>query len=193
MKPSSDRSPGRLAAALAALGGGAATARDVVLEQIGRLREGPFLSRREQVIVGALADAFFPPGGAIPLSGREAGLVAYMDDYCKQLPAGQGRLVRLLFVFLEHSPWAFGPRRQRFSTLSLADRIEVLDRMRNSPIYFRRIAFLSMRTMLTMGYLADERVARRIGMVPNPDPYGLGARGVASVDAPAASEQRVAS
>lgn len=181
MKPSFLRSPGRLAAAAAALGVGAAAVRGVFLGYPqGRLRDRPFLSRKEQAIVASLADAFFPPGGPIPVSGTEAGLVEYMDDYCKQLPPGQGRLVRLLFVFLEHSPWAFGPRRERFSSLSLADRIEVLERMRTSPIYFRRIAFLSMRTMLTMGYLAHAGVARQVGSVPHEDPYGLGARRMAS-------------
>jgi hypothetical protein len=173
-------SPGRLVAAvgaLAAAGAGAAALRGLFLGYpVARLLEKPFLSRKEQAIVASLADAFFPPGGPIPLSGTDAGLVEYMDDYCKQLPVGQGRLVRLLFVFLEHAPWLFGPRRQRFSSLSLDDRIAVLERMRTSPIYFRRIAFLSMRTMLSMGYLAHPEVARRIGMTANNDPYGIGAR-----------------
>ena len=43
--------------------------------------------------------------------------------------------------------------------------------MSRSPIYFRRIAFLSLRTMLTMGYLADPRVAKHVGMVADTAPF----------------------
>ena len=163
--------------ALAAVGLGAAAVRGVFLgypEE--RLAKSAFLSKKEQAILAALADAFFPPGGAIPLSGTDAGLVEYFDDYARQMPPGQGTLIRLLLAFLEHAPWAFGPKHGRFSSLSLEDRIAVLDRMRTSPIYFRRISFLSMRTMLSMGYLAHPEVASRIGMTADNDPFGIGAR-----------------
>jgi len=129
------------------------------------------LSAKEQEIVAACADAFFPPDGPIPVSGSEANLVAYMDDYVDRLPVEQRRLVRLLLHFIEHGPWIFGPKPVRFTRLDHAARLEVLDRMRRSPIYFRRIAFLSMRTMLTMGYLADESVAEAMGVVTDPTPF----------------------
>jgi hypothetical protein len=162
------------AAAVAAAGVGAAAVRGVFGGYPeARIAERAFLSAKEQAIVAALADAFFPPGGPIRLSGTDAGLVEYFDDYARQLPPGQGRLVRLLVHFLEHAPWIFGPKHSRFSSLALDDRIAVLDRMRTSPIYFRRVAFLSMRTMLSMGYLAHPEVARRIGMTPNADPFDL--------------------
>jgi hypothetical protein len=181
VKTSSLRSSARLAGAAGALGLGAAALRGVFLGYpAARLAGRPFLSRKEQAIVASLADAFFPPGGPIPIAGTEAGLVEYMDGYCKQLPAGQGRLVRLLLVFLEHAPWVFGPRRERFSSLPLTDRLRVLEHMRTSPIYFRRVAFLSIRTMLTMGYFANDQVARHVGSAPDPDPYGLRARRMAS-------------
>ncbi len=173
----SSRSLAPAALAVAAIGLGAAAFRGVFLGYpAGRIVEKPYFNAKEQTILAALADAFFPPDGPIPVSGSDAGLVEYMDDYAKQLPAGPAKLVRLLVHFLEHAPWAFGPRRQRFSSLSLDDRIAVLERMRKSPIYFRRIAFLSMRTMLSMGYLAHPDVARQIGNTPNADPFGIGAR-----------------
>ena len=131
------------------------------------------LTRKEQAIITACADAFFPAGGRIPVSGTEARLVLYMERYVSRLPPGQARLVRLLFWFIEHGPWVFGPTRHRFSDLSLEGRIAVLESMRTSPIYFRRIAFLSMRTMLTMGYLADPRVARAMRMKANQDPFAI--------------------
>jgi hypothetical protein len=131
------------------------------------------LTKKEQAVVAACANAFFPPDGPIAVSGSDARLVLYMERYLARLPAGQARLVRLLFWFIEHGPWVFGPTRQRFSDLPHGDRLAVLESMRTSPIYFRRIAFLSMRTMLTMGYLADPRVAAAMRMRADQNPFGL--------------------
>ncbi len=122
------------------------------------------LSSREQEIVAACADALFPPGGPIPLSGTEAGLVEYVDHYVARTPRSLRPYLRLLLHFVELSPWLFGPRRVRFTRLPQADRIAVLASMSQSCIYFRRVSFLSLRTMLSMGYLANEKVACAIGV-----------------------------
>jgi hypothetical protein len=132
---------------------------------------GRVLNRKEQAIAAACADALFPPGGPIPLSGTDAGLVAYMDAYYLRLPFGARSLCRLLLHFIEHSPWVFGPRFARFTRLRPEERIAALRDMQTSSIYFRRVAFLSMRAMLTMGYLANGEVARRMGMVADLAPF----------------------
>lgn len=129
------------------------------------------LSRKEQAIVAACADSFFPPKGPIALSGTEAGLVAYFDAYVARLPKTQIVLVRLLLWFIEHGPWVFGPRPTRFTKMPLAGRLRVLGSMQTSPIYFRRVAFLSMRTILSMGYLANDEVQRAMHMVADADPF----------------------
>jgi hypothetical protein len=129
------------------------------------------LDAKEQTIVAACADTLFPPGGPIPLSGTDAGLVEYMEGYFERLPSQQRVLVRLLLWFIEHGPWVFGPRPVRFTSLDEEGRLRVLESMRTSPIYFRRIAFLSIRTMLTMGYLANADVARAMNMTADPDPF----------------------
>jgi hypothetical protein len=136
-----------------------------------RLPEGAFLGRKEQAVVAACADALFPPGGPIPLSGTEAGLVAYMDRYVGGLPALPRLLGRLLFHSIEHSPWIFGPRRVRFTRLRPEERIAALRGLADSSLYFRRVSFLSMRAMMTMGYLANPQVAERMRMVANISPF----------------------
>jgi len=136
-----------------------------------RLPRGSLLGRKEQAIVAAFADALFPPGGPIPLSGTDAGLVAYVDRYVLGLPALPRLLVRLLFQSIEHGPWLFGPRRVRFTRLAQAERVTALGQMAESPIYFRRVSFLSMRAMMTMGYLAHPDVAKTMGMVANLSPF----------------------
>ena len=47
-------------------------------------------------------------------------------------------------------------------------------RASTSRIYFMRVVFLSLRTLLTMAYLADESVAEAIGIRADTDPFGLG-------------------
>ncbi len=143
---------------------------------------GSILSAKEQAILAASADAFFPPGGPIPLSGTEAGVVAYMDRYLRRVGRSQRVLIRLLLQLIEHGPWIFGPRPARFTRLSPAERTEVLLRMSLSGVYFRRVSFLSLRVMLTMGYLANDQVARQIGALPCASPF----------DPPAPSSRRSA-
>lgn len=150
---------------------GAALAKGLFLGYPDKSFTDGFLSAKEQAIVAAFADTLFPPGGPIPISGTQAGLVAYFDRYVSGLPPQQGVLIRLLLWFVEHGPWVFGPRPVRFTSLKERDRLRVMEAMRTSPIYFRRIAFLSMRTMLTMGYLAHPEVAREMRMKANPDPF----------------------
>jgi hypothetical protein len=132
---------------------------------------GALLGRKEQAVVAACADALFPPGGPIPLSGTEAGLVAYMDLYVRRLPRGPRLLGRLLFHYIEHSPWIFGPRHVRFTRLRPEERVEALRSMADGSIYFQRLALLSLRAMMTMGYLANPRVAEVMGMVTDTAPF----------------------
>jgi len=143
------------------------------------------LSAKEQAIIAACADALFPPGGPIPLSGTEAGLVAYADEYLARTPRGTRVLIRLLFQFVEHGPWIWGPRRVRLTRLGADDRRAALERMAQSPMYFRRIAFLSLRTMLTMGYLANAQVCQSIGIGCCAAPFERRARAGRADEAPA--------
>ncbi|WP_437514681.1 gluconate 2-dehydrogenase subunit 3 family protein [Sorangium sp. So ce1099] len=129
------------------------------------------LSVRERAIVAACADALFPAGGPIPLSGTEAGLVEYMDHHVARTPRPLRPYMRLLLHFVELSPWVFGPRRARFTRLPEADRVAVLASMAQSCIYLRRVTFLSLRTLLSMGYLANEKVARAIGVACCATPF----------------------
>lgn len=136
------------------------------------LPKGAVMTAKEQAIVAACADALFPHGGPIPLSGTEAGLVLYMDNNLRRLPTSTRALVRLLFLLIEHGPWVLGPR-PRFTRQTQEQRIHTLATMAVSRLYFLRVAFLSMRTLLSMGYLANSAVAEQIGMTPRPSPFGL--------------------
>lgn len=157
---------------LVLVGLGGALVRGLFLGYPDKVVSPSRLTGKEQAIIAAFADTLFPAGGPIPISGTEAGLVAYMDRYLERLPTQPAVLVRLLFQFIEHGPWLFGMKR-RFTSLSHEERLEVLEGMRTSPIYFRRVACLSMRAMLTMGYLAHPEVARAMRMTAKTNPFGL--------------------
>ena len=129
------------------------------------------LSRKEQAILAAAADALFPPGGPIPLSGTDAGAIPYLDAYVGRVDRTQRALMRLLFQAVEHGPWVLGPRFSRFTRLDAASRIVFLGKLAKSDLYFLRVIFLSLRVMLTMAYLTNSDVARRMRIEANVAPF----------------------
>ena len=130
----------------------------------------PHLSARELALVCAAADAAFPPGGAIALSGTDAGIPAHVDRYLAVLPRRNRTLIRLLFVLTEHATLIFQAPGwdgfRRFSSLSLEQRMAVLEGWARSPLQPRRLVFQSLRAVLTMGYFASPQVLRAMGLAP---------------------------
>jgi len=129
------------------------------------------LSSYEQAFVRAAADTVFPSGGgALALSGSEAGSVAHVDRYVGSLAPRSRVLIRLLFFLLEHATLFFpapgwdGIR--RFTKLSPAQRIAVLDAWQRSPLAARRTVFQSLRAIVTMAYFANATVLRGMGLAP---------------------------
>lgn len=128
------------------------------------------LAAREWALVEAVSDAMFPRGGAIPPSGRQAGVPAYVDGYVASVPAGIRLLMRLLFMLVEQAtlffpaPGAGG--RRRFSALDSDQREAVLEGWRTSSLFPRRLVFTSLRAILCMGYLADPVVLRKLDLAP---------------------------
>ena len=112
----------------------------------------------------------FPPGGAVPPSGREAGVPAYVDRYVCGVPPLIGRLMRLLFLLIEQATLVFpapgGGGRGRFSSLTVEQRVAVLEAWRTSGFFPRRLVFTSLRAILCMGYLADPAVLRALDLAP---------------------------
>jgi len=131
-----------------------------------------------RAVVATVADTLFPAGEIFPLSGSAAGVVEFMEQYLGRSRPIERLLIRLLLLFTELGPLAFGPRPLPFTRLAAPERAEFLRGAADSRIYFRRIAFTSLRALLTMGYLDNEQVARRIGIKADPDPFGLDARSI---------------
>lgn len=132
------------------------------------------LNEREQSLIGAVADAFFPPGGPLPVSGTEADVVPYFDRYLENSGPRSTFLMRLLILFTDLSPIAFGRQRRRFTALPREEQIQHLNEAFTSRIYFRRVSFVSLRALMTMAYLANDKVAEHMNMRHDPDPFGMG-------------------
>lgn len=128
------------------------------------------LSSHEAALLAAAADATFPSGGDIPLSGTEAGILEYLDGYLASLPKRNRTLVRLLLFLFEHvtlvfrAPGLDGFR--RFSALRPEQQHALLVSWGASPSRARRVVFTSLRTLLTMGYLSSPEVLRCMGLAP---------------------------
>jgi len=128
------------------------------------------LAAHEWALVAAASDAMFPPGGAIAPSGLEAGIPAWVDRYVGSVPPTIRLLMRMLFLLFEQAPLVLpapGPGgRRRFSSLTIEQRIAVLERWRTAGFFPLRLAFTSLRAILCMGYLADPAVLRSLDLAP---------------------------
>lgn len=128
------------------------------------------LSAREQAFVAAAADAIFPHGGALALSGTEAGSLAHVDRYLAALSPRSRVLIRLLFLFLEHATLLFPAPGwdgfRRFSSLAPQQRVAVLAAWSGSRMAARRTVFQSLRAILTMAYFSNATVLRAMGLAP---------------------------
>jgi hypothetical protein len=133
--------------------------------------DSPGLRRGEQALLVAVAEAVFPPGGAIPCSGLDARIPTYVDGLLARAQPRPRRLMRLLFFLFEHATLIFpasgGLRgRRRFSSLDLERRMAVLEGWAGSRLSARRLAFGSLRAIVTLGYFAHPPVLRQLGLAP---------------------------
>ncbi|HME71913.1 MAG TPA: hypothetical protein VKM54_18885 [Myxococcota bacterium] len=135
------------------------------------------LTRPELAVVDAAAETLFPPGGVIPMSGREARIAAFVDFYVAAVPRNLRILIRMLFFLVEHATLFFpapggllGGGMRRFSRLSPEQRDAALAGWERSSLFPRRLVFTSLRAILTMGYLSSPAVLRALGLAPREIP-----------------------
>jgi hypothetical protein len=129
------------------------------------------LRRAEWALLAAVAEAVFPPGGAIACSGLDARIPRYVDGLIARAHPRPRRLMRLLFFLFEHGTLVFpapgGLRgRRRFSSLDLERRSALLERWAGSRLSARRLVFGSLRAIVTLGYFAHPPVLRQLGLAP---------------------------
>ena len=124
---------------------------------------------REVAFLDAAAEAMFPGGSEIPLSGRQADLPGYVDGWLILLPLRQRVLIRALLLLVEQATLFFpapGPSFRRFSALGKKQQESCLRAWGTSRLGPRRLVFTALRAVLTMGYLGHPVVLRHVGLAP---------------------------
>jgi len=128
------------------------------------------IARRDAAFLEAAAEAMFPAGGAIAVSGHDVDLPGFVDDYLAALPPRLRLQIRALFLLVEQATLVFpppGPRRfRRFSVLTPEQRVAVLEGWTGSRLFARRLVFTALRAVLTMGYLGHPEVRRLLSLAP---------------------------
>ena len=126
---------------------------------------------RETAFLAAAAEAMYPAGGAIPIDPREADVPGYVDRWFRVLHPSRKFEIRLLIAFFEHATLLFpGPGGlrglRRFSAQPPAARSAILRAWHGSRLLPRRLLFMALRAVLTMGYLGHPSVLRSLRLAP---------------------------
>lgn len=128
------------------------------------------LPAREYQTARAAALVIYPEGGAIAASADSARVALHADRFVGAQTRSNQILMHLLFIAVEHATLVFpshGPRGwRRFSSLDPDQQLAYLEGWRQSELAPRRLVFMSLRAILTMGYFADPSVLRSLGLAP---------------------------
>jgi hypothetical protein len=128
------------------------------------------LYRGEAAFVEAAAEVLFPGGAGLPVAGIDAHLPHYVDRHLVALPRAKRAQIRGLFLLLEHVslvvPGNEPGGRRRFSTLTAASRVSILERLASHPRFPVRTLFLALRAVLVLGYLGHPANLRDLGVAP---------------------------
>ena len=128
------------------------------------------LHRGEAAFVDAVAEVLFPAGGGLALSGIDAQLPHSIDRHLAALPRAQRIQIRLLLAVVEHitliMPGDEPGGRGRFSSLTAASRIALLDRLSHHRFGLFRLLMTALRSVFVLGYLGHPANLHGLGLAP---------------------------
>lgn len=122
----------------------------------------PAVRRQMEKTLGEVAQSMLPPGGAIPYSAEETGVVDYLMVRFSQLSSDKRDLVAGTLLMYEFVFPAFFRRGWRFSSLSAEQREAMMRDLEYTEVYVFRMLSTMIRVFVCMAYLADERVLREM-------------------------------
>lgn len=122
------------------------------------------LSEREYEVAAAIAEAWFPPGGNPPESGRELNLAGFLDGQIAQWDVDMARVFKAGFHALDDltivEQRAFTPFRKH----DLATRQAILTEWERSPVFPKRGLLRVYKWYLTMGLTEHPGMLDRLGI-----------------------------
>jgi hypothetical protein len=128
------------------------------------------LSRGEAAFIESAADVIFPSGAGLAVAGVDARLPHYIDRHLVALPRSKRWQIRALFILIENLSLAIpGDEpggRQRFSSLTAASRVSILEKLASHRMGPMRLLFIALRGVLVLGYLGHPANLRDLGLAP---------------------------
>ena len=128
------------------------------------------LHRGEAAFVTSVAEVLFPSRVGLALAGIDAGLSSAIDRYLDALPRRQRFQIRALFLLIEHLtlvlPGDEPGGRARFSSLTAASRIAILERLASRPQPLFRLLVTALRSVFVLAYLGHPANLHRLGLAP---------------------------
>ena len=127
----------------------------------------PPLTAAEGRILEALADTVFPADAGLPISGRQAHVVSYLEDLLDHLGVREQILLRGMIVAFELQALGTHPLKfSRFTQLSPEQREESLRAWDESPVYFARLFFQALKGVMLWAYVDNAEVGEAMGITP---------------------------
>jgi hypothetical protein len=128
------------------------------------------LRRGEAIFIESAAEVLFPGGAGLSVAGVDARLPHYVDRHLAALPVAKRFQIRALFLAFEHLPLIFPGNepggRRRFSSLSAASRMSILERLQLHSDARIRLLLTALRAVLILGYLGHPANLRDLGVAP---------------------------
>ena len=127
------------------------------------------MSEREIQIIEAVGETLFPRTEA-QVTIDDVGIVAYFDDLFATVPLRERVLLRCLLALFDLQHIVTYPRRpRRFIHATPDERTKSLQGWEQSDIYFRRMAFQAIRSLVLWAYVDSPVVAEAMGVEDGTD------------------------
>jgi hypothetical protein len=117
----------------------------------------------EAAILEAVVDTLVPIDGAFPLGGAQTPLGRDLTDYCAALNVHGLLGFALLLRTLDYGPYLFGPRRTRFTRLSVREREQYLAGFEKSRIGVRRQLIASLKLIAFLHFYDYPQAQQAVG------------------------------
>lgn len=108
------------------------------------------LSLREFEITEAIAEAYFPPGGTPPQSGKELNLAMFLDEVVARMDSDLARVMKAGLHTIEDFTMLDQLSSRRFDDLPLNERYDVLVSWEQSPVFPKRGVLRLLKWYLSM-------------------------------------------
>ncbi|MFK7929874.1 MAG: hypothetical protein AB8H79_16900 [Myxococcota bacterium] len=116
-------------------------------------------------MVLAIAETMFPEGDARRVSVEDAKIVEYLDDLFAEIEPRERIMMRSLFALVEVQSLVFSFKRPSlFSRASPEVRSKNLAGWDKSRLYYRRLVFQAIRSLMLWAYVDNPDVEQSIGV-----------------------------